>query len=648
MAVQFISETESPPEKEEAPVAVNDGGASKAFDGANSNTTRGIDGLSIPDGSVAPASSESTEPEQDFEPQQGSQRSGRSAKPSREFDPNFKPTSKETLIERATREYLALTEGADLPLAKLRDSLLRHINNAIAAEAAARHSKMARAPQLTTLEVLDEITVARVIIARERVVSIDLTEGAGSEDLTLLALYQQSGPDEGVYRDDETPLRLLISELRPSSTANQVKSILQLLSTLAPRVRRTVAEHLVPVGNGVFDHLKQELLPFSPEYVFLSKSEVSYDPTAESPAITMPDGEEWDFDSWLASLSDDEGVPELLWEIIGATLRPQAPWHKTAMLAGPEGNGGKGTIVQLLRNLVGERAYSAVKIEQFGEKFATAPLLRSSANLVDENPVGSFAKDVSDWKSAITGDVIQLERKYRDPVQMRWLGFEVQCLNTLTPKMKDTSASLKRRLLIVPMTKSFEGIERKYIKSDYLARPDVLQYVLRRALEMTHTELSNPPACKQALEHWYGANNKVVGFWQEFEPQFTWDMLPYSFLYDLFVAWYRQTEPSGTPMGRPAFLESLKAHLSRSTEWELHDPLKRTGKHMAAPEPLIGEYDLEKWKNSTYSGNDHSRTGMFDHPAANYRGVVVRVVPRAKLAAAGYTVTGPVEPERIE
>lgn len=621
MTVQFTStELEAPPGKEEAPVAVSDEGTSGTFSGVETNTTRGIDSVSTSGESVAA-------------PVEQANRSA-SAKPRRVHDPSFRPTSKDTIVSDATREYLSMiSANTALTFTEIRDGLLRHINNAIATEAKLRHKAVANAPAISTIESLDEISVVRVMLDRLPIVSIDLTEGAGNEDFTLLATYQDSGPDKGTYRSVEKPLRSLISELRPSSVAKSIESILKVLSSHAPEVCRTIEPNLVPVNNGIFDHARQILLPFSPDFVFLAKSHVDYDPNAESPVIMMPDGIPWDFDSWFESLSDDEGVPGLLWEIVSATLRSAVPWHKTALLAGSDGNGGKGSMVLLLQNLVGPRSYSSVGIMKFGEKFGKSALLHSSANLVDENQVGAFATDVSDWKAAITGDVFELERKYQNPIMMRWRGFEVQCLNTTTPRMKDKSASLKRRLLLVPMTKSFEGIERKYIKKVYLGRDDVLRYVMRRALQMQHTELSEPPACRLALNEWYRANNKVVDFWQEFEDEFVWDLLPYSFLYDLFVAWYRRSEPSGTPEGRRTFTNELKTYLRRSEDWDVPDTSVRPKKMMSASEPLIGIWDLKDWQNSTYTNNDPHRLGAFDKPADTYKGVKRRVPLGAGTAA---------------
>lgn len=55
------------------------------------------------------------------------------------------------------------------------------------------------------------------------------------------------------------------------------------------------------------------------------------------------------------------------------------------------------------------------------------------------------------------------------PVSFVFRGFMVQCVNEY-PRVKDKSDSFFRRQLFVPFMKCFTGIERKYIKDDYLHR----------------------------------------------------------------------------------------------------------------------------------------------------------------------------------
>lgn len=535
----------------------------------------------------------------------------------------FRATGSETLVERTVTEYLAsIVDDSSVELSQIRDSLLQRINAGLSLENMNRKNSMSSSPPLTKLQVLDEITTVRVLLARHRIVKIDLTDGNGGADNGVLAIYEDFGPLEGLHNDSESRIMTLISELRPSLSDKGLESAFNRMRKHAPVLRRTIEPHLTPVANGVFDHARMELRQFSSDWVFLSKAQVDYDANAKSPIITNPDGSKWEVEEWMASLSDAEGVPELLWEIISAVLRPYEPWDKSALLSGPNGNGGKGTLLDLSRGLVGKGSYASVPLVDFGDRFKKSSLVRATVNLVDENDVGSFAENLGDWKACVTGDVFTLDRKYKDPVEISWQGFDVQCFNTMTPRMKDKSESLKRRLLIVPMVKSFKGVENKKIKRDYLKRDDVLRYVLRRALHMTHTELSNPRVCEAALEEWFGTNNKIVGFWREFEGQFEWDLLPFAFLYELYKAWIAKTEPSGKPEGYKAFNEALRNYLGGSQEWTLPDKSVRPGQHMSAFEPLIAEFNLQDWMNQTYTGTDPVKKCMPSPLKANYRGVV--------------------------
>ena len=56
------------------------------------------------------------------------------------------------------------------------------------------------------------------------------------------------------------------------------------------------------------------------------------------------DGTDWDVVSWMNELSDDPEVVDLLWEVMGATIRPAVSWNKTAWFYSMSGNNGKGTL----------------------------------------------------------------------------------------------------------------------------------------------------------------------------------------------------------------------------------------------------------------------------------------------------------------
>ena len=126
-----------------------------------------------------------------------------------------------------------------------------------------------------------------------------------------------------------------------------------------------------------------------------------------------------------------------------------------------------------MRQLVGEDSYASIPLTDFIKDFMLEPLVGVSAIIVDENDVGTHIDKADNLKSVITRDAIQINRKFKSPISLRFKGFMVQCLNEM-PRVKDKSDSFYRRQLFIPFTKCFTDVERKYIKKDYLHSTEVL------------------------------------------------------------------------------------------------------------------------------------------------------------------------------
>lgn len=562
-------------------------------------------------------------------------------------DREFAPTPDMDLLHRAAEKYL--TEISDRPEVGLRQiygELFETIHAFFTLENArrkqAKDAGKGSWPTLTLPKDLPESIMVKVLLARFHIRAINLAAEDDAET-ALLGIYCDDPSDDrfGLYITKESAIRKLGYQLKTTMTSKAAESLLKTLKDHAPVVFRTGQAiegkhasdaHLIPVANGIFDHQQQILLPFSPEHVFLRKSPVRYVANAQNPVIPQPDGEPWDVESWIASLSDDEGVEDLLWELLSALMRPGVRWDKAAFLHSTKGNNGKGTFCQLGRNLVGADGHTSIAISKFDGQFALTKLITAQAVITDENPVGAFTKDLSTFKEVITGDVTTMERKYKDPLSIRFQGMTWQCVNDF-PKSRDKSASYTRRQLFIPFRKWFgaDGVERKWIKHDYISRPEVLEYVLAKALHMTHTELSNPPACQALLAEFQRENDSVLEFWEDHKEEFQWDLLPKTFLYELFIAWLRKTNPGAeTPPKLRMFWQRLREILEDSPDWHVpvrpNDPSKvsavRPAGRMAAAEPLVLYYDLKDWQNGAYSGNDPSRKALPAPLAPNYEGVL--------------------------
>ena len=440
----------------------------------------------------------------------------------------------------------------------------------------------------------------------------------------ILAIYNRDGINEGIYTDDDEKLKSLIFELNKLALPKDISQVMMILRMQAERVERTKDENLVPLNNGIFDFDTKTLLPFSPDYVFTVKSHVDYNPAATNVTIhNSEDGTDWDVESWMKSLSDDPEIVETLWAVFAATLRCNHPWDRSVWLFSETGNNGKGTFCELLRALLGKGAYTSLALNDFSKDFMLEGLETVSAIITDENDVGVFIDKGANLKAIITGDVIKVNRKFKKAIALRYSGMVIQCVNEV-PRLKDKSDSLYRRLLVIPMSKCFTGMERKYIKHDYVHRQEVLEYVAYKVLNMDLDKLPEPEASKRALGEYKVMNDPVRQFVDEVLPECQWDLLPYQFLYALYKEWFKETNPSGIVMGKNSFLHDLKVMLRSSEDWEIID---NTGTalpastHMTAPEPLIARYGLKEWMNPLYTGHDVDKICLTAQNKS-YRGLV--------------------------
>lgn len=422
----------------------------------------------------------------------------------------------------------------------------------------------------------------------------------------LLSIYIDSGPNEGIYVTDEDVFKRIAVQYNYSITSRELKDVMEMIMLSAPRVSPTMDRDLIAVNNGIFHYDTKTLEPFSSDYVFSAKSKVDYNPTASNVIIHNDnDNTDWDVESWMNELSDDPAVVDLLWEILSAIIRPHVRWNKSAWFYSNTGNNGKGTLCELMRSLCGDGSYAAIPLTDFSKDFALEPLTRATAIIVDENDVGSFIDKAANLKAVITNDVIPINRKFKTPISYQFYGFMVQCLNEF-PRIKDKSDSFYRRQLFIPFDKCFTGRERKYIKEDYLHRSEVLEYVLYKVLNMNFYTLSEPDSCRTALEEYKDYNDPVRQFLDEILPQVVWDILPFSFLYELYKAWFRKNSPNGSIQGRNTFITDVMNILKDYSQWYClgRTTPVRPGNKMSAPEYLIAEYNLQEWMNPGYTGGD--------------------------------------------
>ena len=438
------------------------------------------------------------------------------------------------------------------------------------------------------------------------------------EPIVYIYDFDETSPTYGLYIPARKLLIEIIYNAAPHEDFYFHNRIYKTMIQTIPEVRETSDVNRIFVKNGIFNKKTKQLEPFTQNEYRLAKIQTNYNLNATSPVITMPDSVDWTFDSWLDELVDyDPDRLAQMWQIITAALNPGRVYNKCVIFYSRQGNNGKGTLGQVLKNIIGEGLYSSVNIKNFGVRFRTQQLLGKILNIADENPVGAYIDGTDEFKAAITGDDIQIEAKGKDayPMQVRMLNIQMMNGTLLT---RDKSNSIYRRLLIVPFTHTFTSIERPYIKRDYMNRTDVKEYILKQALESpVVTEFLVTKENEEALYRTKVENNSVFEFFDEFLPRFKWDVLPTKFLYDLYVSWMSKDNVNGKPVKKSAFVEYTTDYLDETNEWNVRVTQKdiiKVGTRMDADEPLITEYNLTDYMDPNYKGTNLQTKRAFTRP----------------------------------
>jgi putative DNA primase/helicase len=188
-----------------------------------------------------------------------------------------------------------------------------------------------------------------------------------------------------------------------------VKEVLETIKDLSPidREKFSVEKYLINLNNGVLNVRTKELMEHSPDYLFLTKIPVDFEPDTDCPVIRK----------YLTDVLDDDQVT-LVQEWFGYAMYPEYFIKKAIIFVG-DGDTGKTTLINLLHTFYGEKNVSGVSLQKISsDKFSCAHLYKKYINLYDDL---SF-KDISDngaFKIATGGGIITGEKKYGDQFQFK-------------------------------------------------------------------------------------------------------------------------------------------------------------------------------------------------------------------------------------
>lgn len=344
-------------------------------------------------------------------------------------------------------------------------------------------------------------------VAKElsKIVTFTFITKSNTPDNSLLYLYDLA---EGIYTASTDEFNILCKTFDSRIKPNDWKQIKMMVRTMTNISRPLESADLVPVQNGILDLKNKQLRPFNPKYVITSKIATAY----KEPKSTPKDREGNTFDDWLSSIAcGDSELITLFWQIILEAINPNYTRNKFAILYG-DGNNGKGTFQRLLINLIGESNVSALKPAQFSDKFNLETLVGKVCNIGDEAP-NDYLRNPSDLMSITSGDTVLVNPKGRPAFEATFKLFNIFSGNYI-PNGGNKTNGWYRRIMIVPFNADFNGqIEKPWIKNEFLADKDVLEYVLYKAVNQEpFTQFIEPKVVKDLLEEYQEDNNYLLDF----------------------------------------------------------------------------------------------------------------------------------------
>ena len=235
--------------------------------------------------------------------------------------------------------------------------------------------------------------------------------------------------------------------------------------------------------------------------------DIAYKPGATCPMWLRALGD------WFGNDGDGTDCAALLGEFIGGALfGVTTTYQKALFLVAPGGNG-KSQLLDVTSAMFPTRGTSAIRPQDWGNEYQRASLLGVKLNIVPELPSKAIAEG-SNFKAIITGDPISARQIYQKPFTFRSKSAHIFSGNAF-PQAMDTSDGFWRRLLVLTMTRRFDGTpeEIRELAKKIIARE--LEGVLAWAAQGARRLLTNnaytiPNSSKLAVALWRKESDPVA------------------------------------------------------------------------------------------------------------------------------------------
>jgi len=246
---------------------------------------------------------------------------------------------------------------------------------------------------------------------------------------------------------------MIESRLKEKAENKQVKEIIDSIRRKTYYDRDDLQKqpkHIKPVGNGLLNLKTQELLEFTPKYIFLNKININYNKEATCD----------DFKQFLKQVLVSDRDLDIVQEWCGYCLLNDTNYSKALLLYG-DGENGKSVLLNVIKHFLGRENVTSISLQYLeSSPFAPSRLFGKTANIFADLPKKALSQ-TSVFKMTVAGDEISGEKKGKDSFEFKPTAKMMFSCNEI-PRTPDRTRGFFRRWIILKFLEHFpEGDPRR-------------------------------------------------------------------------------------------------------------------------------------------------------------------------------------------
>lgn len=311
----------------------------------------------------------------------------------------------------------------------------------------------------------------------------------------------------GVYIMDKKSIERKIISLAPNASSHFRDEIYKYLE-LKDNINMTLDKEseIINFKNGLYNIKDKKLYEHTSDFFSINQIKTKFNEKAKAVK---------EVDDFLNKISTyNQKRKQTILEMIGYCMTTSIKFQKAFILYGETARNGKSTLITVITKLIGIENIGNVSFQDMNNNRFAGFGIKGKILNVGSEMTEEYLKDVSIFKMWISGDNLEVERKFKDRQTIYPYAKFIFNANTL-PRVADKTNAFYRRLHIIPFETVFTDEDSKQFDINKILTDEALEYLARISLEayismngiFSNYEESN----KEVIKYKVGSNS-VLSF----------------------------------------------------------------------------------------------------------------------------------------